>query len=413
MRKQLVEDDWDDILAWLPEDLDTTAKETGALVRKRAIRSGGDLLRLVMGYTVLDLSLRGVAAWAARIGLAEMSDVAVLQRLKNAESFIAYLLAWMIGVNHVYPVRFQEPLRVRLVDATTVSAPGSKGTDWRLHLGYDAVRGLVDHVEITDARGGEHLGRFEPGPGDLILGDRGYAHGRRIADAIDNGAHVLVRIGHSAVRLWKADGERFDPLEFATRRRQGPGRPPRVEEAAAYVQGDDGRRHEVRIICIRKSREAAEQERRRIRREAKRRGRQPTARTLKAAAFTWLVCSAPADLIEARVASELYRVRWQVELFFKRLKSLGDLDHLRAFDPALARTYILGKLLAMALADRVTAGAEAFSPWGVPLITPCDESMAVGSGGAPGHLGRRPWQGAPRDTASTAAGSAQGAQRTA
>ena len=413
MRKQLVDDDWDDVLAWLPEDLDKAAKETGALVRRRAIRTGAALLRLVMGYTVLDLSLRGVAAWAARIGLAKMSDVAALQRLKKAEGFIAYLLMWMIRVNQVYPIQCEAPLRVRLVDASTVSAPGSKGTDWRIHLGYDLVRGLVDHVEITDARGGEHLGRFEPGPGDLVVGDRGYAHGRRIADVIDVGAHVLVRIGHSAVRLWKADGNRFDPLEFASRRRNDPGPPPRVEEAAAYVQGEDGRRHEVRIICIRKSREAADQERMRIRREAKRRGEQPTARTLKAAAFTWLVCSAPAELIDARVASELYRLRWQVELYFKRLKSLGNLDQIRAFDPALSRTYILGKLLAMALADRITAGAKAFSPWGVPLLPPCDESLAVGAGGAPGHPGCRSRQGMPWDSAPTGAGSTESAQRTA
>ncbi|MBU0611303.1 MAG: transposase [Armatimonadetes bacterium] len=397
MRPQLVDEDWEDVLEWLPEDLDAIAKETKALLRKREITSGEDLLRLAMGYTVLDLSLRGVAAWADRIGLASMSDVAVLQRLKNSEGYLAFLLKWMIKGNQVYPVKFDAPLRVRLVDASTVSAPGSTGTDWRIHLGYDAVRGLVDHVEITDARGGEHLGRFEPGPGDLIVGDRGYAHGNRIAAAMDVGAHVLVRIGHSAVRLWKADGERFDPLEFVTRRRGGPGRPPRVEETAAYVRGEDERPREVRIICIRKSQEAADQERVRLRREAKRRGRQPTKRTLKAAAFTWLICSAPAKLIDARVAGELYRFRWQVELYFKRLKSLGDLDQLRAFEPALVRTYILGKLLAMALADRITAGAIAFSPWGVPLLPLTDESMAANTSSAPGHHGSSPWQGASVD----------------
>ena len=381
MRKQLVDDDWEDVLEWLPEDLDAAAAESGAMKRRREIRTGADLLRLVMGYVVLDLSLRGVAAWAAKIGLAKMSDVAVLKRLRKAERFIAGLLSWMIHVNHFYPTKIEVPLRVRLVDATTVSAPGSTGTDWRVHLGYDVVRGLVDHVEVTDGRGGEHLGRFKPGPGELLVGDRGYAHGDRMVEAIEQGAHVLVRIGHSAVRLWTADGERFDPLAFATRKRSGPGRPPRVEEATAYLKGQGGRMHELRIVCIRKSREAADKERMRLRREAKRRGRQPTERSLKAAAFTWLVCSAPADMIEARVASELYRLRWQVELYFKRLKSLGDLDGLRAHDPALAKTYILGKLLALALADRVTAGAKAFSPWGVPLLPPRDEPLATGAGG--------------------------------
>jgi hypothetical protein len=45
----------------------------------------------------------------------------------------------------------------------------------------------------------------------------------------------------------------------------------------------------------------------------------------------------------------LYRVRWQVELFFKRLKSILQFDHLRAKEPEMVQVYLLAKILAALL----------------------------------------------------------------
>jgi IS4 transposase len=66
------------------------------------------------------------------------------------------------------------------------------------------------------------------------------------------------------------------------------------------------------------------------------------------------------------VVLELYRVRWQIELFFKRCKGLLHFDQLRAFDPHLVRTYCLAKLIEVALIQCLHEEAIAFSPWGVP-----------------------------------------------
>ncbi|MDD5462918.1 MAG: transposase [Methylococcales bacterium] len=52
------------------------------------------------------------------------------------------------------------------------------------------------------------------------------------------------------------------------------------------------------------------------------------------------------DVLEASTALNLYRTRWQVELVFKRLKSLLDMDLLRTQqDSLLGKVWITGKLL--------------------------------------------------------------------
>ena len=375
--KHLVDAGWEDVLAWLPPDLDEMALASGGFQRRRIIRKASVLLRLVLAYSVLDLSLRGVAIWAREQDVVEVSDVAVLKRLRRAGPFLESLLAWLLARGLQQPASAEVPLRIRLVDATTVSAPGSAGTDWRIHASYDPVSRRFDRLELTDARGGEHLGRFAAGPGDLLVGDRGYAHARRIAEARERGAHVLVRIGHRAVPLVDEHGERVDILAFATRRRSKPGRPPRVEEMPAFIQAQDGRKWPVRIIVVRKSQAAADKERRRINREARRRGHTPSQRTLQAAAYTFLLSTVPERMASRVDLAELYRVRWQIELAFKRLKSLVHLDALRAHDPALARTYILGNLIAAALIQLVAHGARSFSPWGVPLRQPPSQPVAT------------------------------------
>jgi hypothetical protein len=63
-------------------DLEATARERGALRRRREVRSAEALLRLAFAYVLGRLSLRVVAAWAEEQGLAALSDVALLKRLK-------------------------------------------------------------------------------------------------------------------------------------------------------------------------------------------------------------------------------------------------------------------------------------------------------------------------------------------
>lgn len=358
---------WDDLAAWLPRNLDELAAESLGFQRRRAIKSASDFVRVAMAYGVLDLSLRSVATWCGEHRLGELSDVAILGRLRRGWPLLRAIVASLLGTQVVDAPRGELRRRIRLVDATTLSHPGSDGADWRLHASYDLARGVVDAVELTDGRGGEHLGRLALAKGDLVVGDRGYAHEQRVWEALGVGADVLVRIGHSAVPMVDGAGAELDPLQFARRKRAAAGRPPRAESRVVYLRLDAARTRPLRLVVVRKSVAAAERDRERVRREAKRKGKVPTQRTLDACRFAFLLTSVPVSEASDATIANLYRLRWQIELTFKRWKSLLGLANLRADDPDLAQAYIYAKLIAALLADKMARQWRAFSPYGLPI----------------------------------------------
>jgi len=112
--------------------------------------------------------------------------------------------------------------------------------------------------------------------------------------------------------------------------------------------------------------EAANRNRQRLRRNAAKKGRTPQATALRLAGYFCVLNTLPEALASDDVVLELYRIRWQIELFFKRCKGLLHFDQLRAFDPGLVRTYCLAKLIEVALIQCLHEEAISFSPWGVP-----------------------------------------------
>ena len=125
----------------------------------------------------------------------------------------------------------------------------------------------------------------------------------------------------------------------------------------------------MRLVAIRKSEEAAEEARKKILKEAARKGKSPQPKTLELAGYILVLTSTADDDLSAEEVLEIYRFRWQIELVFKRLKSLLHLDELPAKDPQLARTFLLSKLLAAPLLEELTHAYLSFSPWGYRIRT--------------------------------------------
>ena len=86
------------------------------------------------------------------------------------------------------------------------------------------------------------------------------------------------------------------------------------------------------------------------------------AGTKIAAGYLFLLTSLPEETTPAERVVALYRSRWQVELGFKRLKTLGGLGDLPASDPELARTWLLAQLIGAVLTEDIAAPMAAIPP---------------------------------------------------
>ncbi len=347
----LLSPEWEDALSSLPAalDLDQTAVKFGALRRRREISSGKDLLRLAFAYGPCGMSLRSTANWACIAGLGKLSDVAVLNRLKGATKWLEHIAAELLA--DTGRMDFPDRYRLRLIDGTTVSAPGSKGTDFKIHASYDPATGHFAHLEITDGHGAECLTRSPVNPGEIHIADRGYAYAKGLHSIITSGGDFIVRAGWRKFRLLHSDGSRLDLFSALSE----------VTNAVpidrqVIIQGRS-KAYDVpaRLIAIRKPPAAIEQEKKRLRRISSKKCTKLNPKSLIAAEYMLLVTSLPKDDFNTASVADLYRLRWQIELAFKRLKSILHIDRLPAKDPDLAKSWLRAHLILALLIERKSA----------------------------------------------------------
>lgn len=121
---------------------------------------------------------------------------------------------------------------------------------------------------------------------------------------------------------------------------------------------------------LRKSAEAIRLAHQKIRRDAARKGNQVQPATLRFAEYVIVFTTFPEPPFSATDVLEWYRLRWQVELVFKRFKSLAQLGHLPKYDDDSAKAWLYGKLFVALLVEKLLHHARAISPLGLRRAGP-------------------------------------------
>jgi hypothetical protein len=359
-------DHWPEVSARLPADFDleATARSRGAFTRAREIKSAGTLLRLALAYGGLGMSLRETCVWAEAGGIVSLSDPSLLDRLCKAGPWLGDIVAALIAKQAEAPAGRWAGYRLRALDATSICQPGADGTTWRLHVGYDLATRQVDQLELTDVHGAENLQRLTYRPGDIVLGDRGYARPRDLRPVLDSGADFIVRTGWNSLRLLQPNGEPLDLFAALAAQTEQEGEiQVRVHEGIAGAWPSQPLI--LRLVIRRKDPQQVEAEQKRLLKAAKKHGKQPDPRSLEAAKYILLLTSLPADAFPPADTLALYRFRWQIELAFKRFKSLAGLDMLPAKKPELARAWIYARLIVAIIAEQIAGQVPDSSPSGL------------------------------------------------
>ncbi len=366
MTRQVTDEEWCVLASLLPEDWRELARETGAIRRARGAISNPDtLLRLLLMHVATGLSLKQTVARAHLQQFVTVSDVALLKRLRSSEEWLRELARRMFEGSRYTSVAPLVPRgqRLRAVDATTVEEPGTTGTDWRVHYSICLPEMRCDFYELTDVRGGETYKRLPVEQGDIILADRGYCQREGVAHVLRHHGDAIVRLNSTSFPLLRPRGN--EPLQVLPLLRRIKGCRAREWRARFEVAGE---RWPIRLCALRKSKEAAAVSKKKILQVAARKQKQVRPETLEFAEYIVVLATLESEILDASEVLEIYRARWQIELCFKRIKSLLQLGHLPKRSDVSARAWIQGKLLAVLLIERLIEEARLFSPWGFDLV---------------------------------------------
>lgn len=363
MPNDALPEEWEILREWLPDDLNGRARTHRFFQRDRGLTDAERWLRLILMHVAGGLSLEQTVLRARELGLANVSGVALFKRLGKAEAWLRDLCQHLLAEQQqrLGQCAWPREYRVRAIDATDIEEPGSTGTDWRIHYSIRLPELICDHYELTDHTGGEKLGRFQFAKDELILADRGYSHRAGAAQVLESGAALLMRWNPAIFPVRAAGGKEFDLLGNLRRLPKRGARDWDLE----FEHG--GKKHPIRLCAIRKNRVAAARARTKALEKARRNGTRAQAESLELTGYILVLTTLPVGKFSASQVLELYRGRWQVELAFKRLKTLLKAGHVPKSNDQSARAWMQAKILTSLLLERLLLEAKIFSPWGYNL----------------------------------------------
>jgi hypothetical protein len=363
MENTLSDDNWDFLLRLLPEDWRQRAKTTGAVKRMRGFVSIEHMLRTMLLHTASGCSLRETAVLSKAAGWADVSDVALLKKLRQCESWFKSLCLGLLQ-DRSGALPKTNCLNFRLVDGTIIKEPGQTGSQWRIHYSLSVPSWDCDCFRLTSAKGdgnGDSLSSFSVQEKDCLIADSGFARATGIGYVCEKGGFVIVRHHPQSLPLEEVDGDRMDLIAWLRQITCAGEKASR----AVYVRVGDNRRVAMRLCAVRKSQEAIVAAQQRIRARQRLNGPKLKEVTLEYANWIMVLTNVDESVLNDDAVLQWYRVRWQIELAFKRLKSLANLGHLPKRDEISSRAWLYGKLLVALLCERMQRYAGAFSPWGV------------------------------------------------
>ena len=341
----------------LPEDYESECFKQGAIVRKRGVSNPADLMMLAMFHLQNGCSLVEMSEVARLTKLGSMSDVAFMKRFEKCGSWFKSInekIAAQCWVDYQKP-SWLEGKTVAAVDASEVVEKGRSGRRYRLHFALDIFKMASLEHNITTDKIGESLCNFTPKPGYLILGDRGYATIKGIEYCAKSGAEYIIRLRKNSFTARDEQGEKIDLASIFSELNAD-----EYADLTVFATNLEGGKIPVRICAKRKTPEAITQTQKKLKRKESKRQCVISDETKLFNEYIVVITNLD-ESVSAEQALETYRLRWQVEIYFKRLKSILDFGELpkRREDSVIA--WLNGKMMIALLIEAVIAKAD-FSP---------------------------------------------------
>ena len=347
------------LLGMLPEGWEAKAKELGALQRPREIKTAEELLRLILLYLTEGKSFAGTSAIIKLLGEAELGKTAVCKRIQNSADWLQWLCentCRRAGLIVAKP-KWLKNKNVLVEDGSEDVICGVRRRCYMLHYSLDLFTLDTRELLVTDRKTGEKLANFTQfGKDDIVMGDRAYGTLLGIAYLRERNAGYVLRIKPRGFAVYDGKKRKTDLLKRFSRLKEG-------KTADITVQCLIGGRYEpIRICALRKDGESERKGIKRLTKENQRKqGGKPVSEGQRESNKYIIVATSLGEEASADQVFELYRARWQIEIAFKRLKSLFAYNDLPSKREDSVKAWFYGKLLLAALCETLVNTGR-FSP---------------------------------------------------
>ncbi|MGB0680910.1 MAG: IS4 family transposase, partial [Polyangiales bacterium] len=326
-----------------PDAGDVLSKDPRAKIRTL------EQLLFISGFYVHFGSVRTTAQATRSAGIADISYPKVIDALRQSAPIVARCLAeklssWRREEAHALLLR-AELRDVVAVDATCVSPPqtqrGESYRGHRLHFQCSLAGGCVREVVYNPdkPRSGEKLTHFNFAAGNLVLADRVYCSVRGIKHVLASQAHALIRYKRG-VNLYQDEGGRAGAkLDIVRLARQLAPRAASVGSMRVRL-GREG--VAVRVVVKRLSQRQYKGELEKLASSKVKLSREAKQMCRYLVLVTTLDGSC--GLSDEELV-QLYRCRWQIEMYFKRFKSVLKLDQTKCMSDESTSAWLLVKVM--------------------------------------------------------------------
>ena len=345
-----------DLVKLLPQGYEQACFDKKAITRKRTIKNPLDLLRLILFYLSSNKSLIDVSQFALMSGIGQISDVGFMKRFLKCKDWIIWL------TQHILPnplIQYQKPewlkpYQVLAIDASDIVEKGAVKNLWHLHYAVDIFSLTCSQFKITRQPTGESLKNFTLAKGCLVIADRAYGTIKSIEHCLAAGGDFIVRIKNKAFHIYDASGRKLVFADWL--RTVGE----TAEELTIYIRNSEKKLIPLRICACKKTKAEIDAEKSRIKKLESKKQIKLSKATVFTHSYVFVITSLPPEISVEEILS-CYRLRWQVELVFKRLKSLLQLGSIPTRTQEAGETWINGKILLSLLTEKYLGDID-FSP---------------------------------------------------
>ena len=312
--------DTNDLIKLLPSGYEQACFDKKAITRKRTIKNPLDLLRLILFYLSGNKSLVDVSQFALLSDIGKISDVAFMKKFVQCRGWIKWLAENILPnpIMHYKKPDWLKAYQVLAVDASDIVEKGAVKRLWHLHYAVDLFSLTCSQFRITEQSTGESLKNFSFDIGCLVIADRAYGTIKSIEHCLNAEADFIIRLKNKAFNLYDDSGQKITLPNWL----ESVGE--RAAECVVYINGSGKKRIPLRICAKKKTQEEIEEEAKRLERLESKKQKKYSEGTKYTHRYMFVITFLPAEISAEKILA-CYRLRWQIELVFKRMKSLLQL----------------------------------------------------------------------------------------